>query len=147
MTGPDQIRDFTLRMEPKQFRIDSDVFQAPAILSPVTLAKLAKLHASMALTDTSKDVEKTLRQVGDMFKLLLPGKSGERFVERLMSDTEPIDITRQALPALYWLMEEYGLRPTEPSSPSSNGSATDSTPNDGTSSTAGASPATSTTSS
>lgn len=141
MTGPDPIKDFTLPLEPKQFRIDEDLFNAPAILSPVTLAKLAKLHTQMAQTDIGQDVEGTLRQVGHMFQLLLPGSSGKRFAERLLSEEEPIDLQRQAMPALYWLLEQYGLRPTELSSSSPTGMATetDNTQNGGISSTAGAS--------
>ena len=139
MTGP-AIKDFTLaNMEPKQFQIDNDVFKAPAIMSPVTLAKLAKLHTELSVDATN--VEQTLRQLGAMFKLFLPGPSGERFAERLQSETEPLDIQRQVMPALYWLLEQYGMRPTRPSSPSPNGltdEPTD-TPNGGISSTAGAS--------
>jgi hypothetical protein len=151
MTQPtdDGTRDFTIPMEPKRFRIDEDVFQAPAIISPIALKKLSALHASLgdvgALTN---DLDRTLDIVGDLFGLLLPGPSGGRFKERLLSEEEPIDLQRQALPALYWLLEEYGMRPTQPSSASPSGS-TDGpmdTPSGGTSSTDGASPETSTTS-
>lgn len=139
MTEP---RDFTLPMEPKQFRIDQDVFNAPAIMSPIALKKLAKLHADLAGEDLTQDIDRTLDRVGEMFAIFLPGESGVRFQARLLSETEPIDLTRQALPILYWLLEEYGMRPTGPSSPSLNGltdGQTD-TPNGGMSSTDGASP-------
>jgi hypothetical protein len=145
MTEP---RDFTLPMEPKQFRIDADVFKAPAIISPVALKKLSALHAELG-DGVGANIDQSLNLIADMFAILLPGPSGERFKERLLSETEPIDLQRQALPALYWLLEEYGVRPTEPSSPSPNGSTdgqTD-TPNGGTSSTDGASAETSATSS
>jgi hypothetical protein len=140
MTEP---RDFTLPMEPKRFRIDEDLFQAPAIISPIALKKLAALHAELGDgTAIATDIDRSLDLIGDMFAILLPGPSGVRFKERLLSETEPIDLTRQALPALYWLLEEYGMRPTGPSSPSPAGSTdgqTD-TPNGGTSSTDGATP-------
>ena len=142
MTGP-AIKDFTLaNMEPKQFQIDNDVFKAPAIMSPVTLAKLAKLHSQLSADpDVATNVEQTLHQLGAMFKLFLPGPSGERFAERLQSETEPLDIQRQVMPALYWLLEQYGMRPTQPSSPSPNGLTDEPTDtlNGGISSTAGAS--------
>jgi hypothetical protein len=156
MTKPDQgIRDFTIHREPIQFRIDDDVFRAPAILSPVALKTLAVMHASLGDgTELTRDVGRAIDLVADMFVMLLPGPSGRRFGERLRSlgreadpeadpplpaDPLPIDLQRQALPALYYLLECYGLRPTMPSSPSPDGSTDGSTntPNDGTSSTDG----------
>lgn len=145
MTEP---RDFTLPMEPKVFRIDDDLFKAPAIISPIALKKLAGLHAQLGDgAAVAADIDRSLNLIGDMFTILLPGESGIRFRERLLSETEPIDLTRQVLPILYWLLEEYGMRPTQPSSPSPSGSTdgTTDTPNGGTSSTDGASPETSTT--
>lgn len=152
MTEP---RDFSLPMDPKPFRISPDDFEAPPLLAPMVLLNLARLHGE--LTDLA-DIEKTLTLVSDMFAMLLPGPSGQRFRARLLTegraadpdadpprlepDPPPIDLTRQALPVLYWLLEEYGIRPTGPSSPSPNGSTdgqTD-TPNGGMSSTDGASP-------
>jgi hypothetical protein len=161
MTEPtnevEEIRDFTLPMKPHRFKIDVDVFAAPAILSPVTLQRVARLHADMGSrgvdTSSPEAIERTMVLIGDMFKILLPGPSGKRFAARLQADgsepdlkvmadaydtdsastaeliakgaipeneivyLQPIDLTRQALPALYWLLEQYGLRPTRQSSP------------------------------
>lgn len=149
MTEPDTngVRDFTIRRDPIQFRIDDDVFKAPPIISPVALVKLGKLHTDMGdEANITRDVEATLQRVGDMFTILLPGPSGQRFKERLLSEDQPIDLQQQAIPALYWLLERYGLRPTQPSSPSPTGSTDGQTndPNDSTSSTDGASPTEST---
>ena len=150
MTGPaveitpdGEVKDFTLAAQPKRFRIGDDQFQAPAIMSPKALVKLGKLHAAMVESGAgeTRDIEAMLTRVGEMFRLFLPGPSGERFDERLQSETEPIDLQRQAIPIMYWLMEQYGMRPTQPSSPSPNGltdEPTD-TPSGGISSTAGAS--------
>lgn len=144
MTEPDQgIRDFTIKREPIQFRIDDDVFKAPAIISPIALRKIAAMYAEMGdITSLGNDIEQTLNVVGQIFAILLPGASGARFKERLLSEEEPLDLNAQVIPALYWLLEQYGMRPTQPSSPSPDGS-TDgqtNTPNDGTSSTDGPSP-------
>ncbi len=154
---PDQIRDFTIPMVPKQFRVDDDVFKAPAIMSPIAMKKLAGLHAELGdVGSLSNDVGRAIGITAELFTVLLPGPSGRRFKERLLSegreadpddgrpDADPpiIDLMQQAIPILYWLLEQYGLRPTEPSSPSPAGSTdgqTD-TPNVGTSSTDGASP-------
>lgn len=149
MTQP---RDFSLPMEPKPFRLDPDDFTAPAILPPMVLKRLAGMHSELGDVSTIgvDNLEQILTKVGDMFAMLLPGAPGERFRARLLTeggaeDPPPIDLVRQALPVLYWLLEEYGMRPTGPSSPSPSGStdATTDTPNGGTSSTDGASPTTS----
>lgn len=158
-----QIRDFSLPMDPVRFRIDPDTFDAPALLSPMALKKAAALHTQLgAMDDVGSDIDRTLNLVADMFAVFLPGRSGALFKARLLTegrdadpdngrpdpDPPPIDLTRQALPVLYWLLEQYGLRPTGPSSPSPNGS-TDGqmdTLNGGTSSTDGVLPATSDTS-
>ena len=71
---------------------------------------------------------------------------GAEFHQGGEDDPPPIDLMKQAIPAMYYLMECYGLRPTKPSSDSPAGS-TDgqtSTPSAGISSTAGASPTEST---
>jgi hypothetical protein len=152
MTGP---RDFSLPMDPKPFRIDPDDFEAPPLLAPMVLRNLGRLHTELG---DQADIEKTLTLVSDMFAMVLPGPSGERFRARLLTesraadpetgrpaDPPPIDLVRQALPVLYWLLEEYGIRPTEPSSPSPNGSTdgAQDTPSGGISSTDGASAETS----
>lgn len=163
---PPMTRDFSVSMDPKPFRIAPDDFEAPPILAPMALKKLARLHSELGdLGDVGSDIDRTMNLVGSMFDILLPGSSGTLFRARLFSegraadpdadpprleaDPPPIDLMRQVLPLLYWLLEEYGMRPTGPSSPLLNGSTdgqTD-TPNGGTSSTAGASQEVSTTSS
>lgn len=156
------IRDFSLPMDPVRFRIDPDTFDAPALLAPMALKNAAAMHAQLGdLGDLSSDMERTLRLVADIFAVFLPGTPGVRFRARLLTegrdadpnadpprleaDPPPIDLTRQALPVLYWLLEQYGMRPTGPSSPSLNGSTDGQTdiPNGGISSTAGVSPETS----
>lgn len=127
----DGVRDFTLPMKPHKFKIDDDTFSAPAVMSPVTLQRMAGMHASLSSTDasTADGITVMLNAFAEIFKILLPGPSGVRFVERLKSDggdenTPPIDLTRQAMPAFYWLLEQYGLRPTQQSSPSPSDSGT-----------------------
>ena len=140
-------------------------FDAPAILSPIALKKAADLHAELGGAELTTDIERTIRLVADIFAVFLPGTAGDRFRARLLTegrdadpnaepprleaDPPPIDLTRQALPVLYWLLEQYGMRPTGPSSPSPNGSTDGQTGtlNGGISSTAGASPEVSATSS
>jgi hypothetical protein len=152
MTQPDAaVPDFTIPRPPHQFTIDSDLFLAPGFLAPFTLKKLAREVGLLGdLNNLSGDVEAVVKAIdaaGAVMATLMPGPSGQLFRARLFSeggpdDPLPIDLMKQAIPALYYLLECYGLRPTVPSSPSSDGS-TDgqtSTPSEATSSTAGVSP-------
>lgn len=139
MTEPTPIRDFTLPMEPIRFRVDQDEFTAPAFLSPVVLKRFAARFAEVQplLANPMADIEAAMNGFADLFVTLIPGESGQRLHDRLLSEDHPIDLTRQALPILFFLMESWGLRPTQPSLSSPDGSAT---PSEDTSSTAGASP-------
>lgn len=157
MTEPDaasQVPDFTIRREPHRFTIDDDTFSSPPILSAVALKRFAADAATVSdvgALNTLETVVKAIEVVGLIMSILMPGASGQRFRERLESEggedqPTPIDLVKQALPAMYYLMECHGLRPTVPSSPLSPG-LTDgrmTIPSDGTSSTAGLSPAEST---
>ena len=146
----DGVRDFTIRREPVRFRIDDDVFQVPNTLAIPKLRKLAGLHAELGntatLMSTDAGIDMLLEITSRMFELIIGGEHGKRFVARLNSggdleDPAPIDLMKQAMPVLFFVLESYGLRPTEPSSASLPGS-TDgqtATPSDGISSTDGAS--------
>lgn len=135
MTGPS---DFTIPRDPKPFILGGKAYLAPPLLSATKLQKLGRLHerfqdaanTGATLADRLGPMIETL---AEMFRLLIPGQDGQRISARLtvglteISDAEedaldPIDLTREAVPAIYWLLEQYGLRPTRPSSPSSNGS-------------------------
>ena len=139
MTEPAHVRDFTLPMEPIRFRVDEDEFAAPAFLSPVVLKRFAAKFAEVQplLANPMADIDAAMTGFADLFVTLIPGESGQRLHDRLLSEDHPIDLTRQALPILFYLMEQWGLRPTAPSSSSPDGSPTLS---EDTSSTAGASP-------
>jgi hypothetical protein len=153
-TIPGRSADFTIRRDPHTFTIDDDTFKAPAILSQITLRRIVG-----SLTDlgdlgnlTVEKMPQALEAVGRVVGALMPGPSGRRFVDRLNADPDdideatgepkvpPIDLMRQAIPALMFLLECYGLRPTAPSSTSSDGSTDGSTQSGGESSEAGASP-------
>jgi hypothetical protein len=157
MTAPDAaaydaegVRDFTVPRSPHRFRIAPDVFTAPARISAHTLRAAARLHGSLGDLDMSTDegLGAALTAVAEVMKVLLPGASGERFAQRLLADgadeaTPAIDLQAEALPVIYWLLEQYGLgRPTVPSSdlPAGSTASTTGDPNDSTSSTDGVSP-------
>ena len=170
MTEPDaassQVPDFTIHREPITFRIDDDIFSAPAFTAPFTLKALAAEAASVGDVGNLTDVQSVIKAMDSLGKImgaLMPGPSGQLFKRRLESqgrperqdeetgevlpaDPPPIDLMGQAIPAFYFLLERKGLRPTVPSSGSPAGSTGEqtSTQSDGTSSTDGLSPMAST---
>lgn len=137
---------------PKAFVLDGETFTAPAKLSAKTLRKIAALRGDFGSLRAEDDIDKIFDVVSRVYALFLPGDDGRRFLARLNADAEedpdvvPIDLMAEAVPILYWLLEQYGLRPTKPSPASPAGLTDDpmATLNDGTSSTDGASPSEST---
>lgn len=132
--------DFTVDRTAHPFRLGGVDYEAPGIIGGPTLKKAAAL--SQSLTNTG-DGEPGIAvdKIGEAFAVLIPGPVGHAIRDRIANDEEnPIDLQREALPAFYWLLEQYGLRPTQPSSNSDDGSTLTTIPNEDTSSTDGASP-------
>ncbi len=147
MTAPDaaqpEVKDFTKRRPPIVFRIEPDEFRAPSMLGGYTLQKIGALYTNIASLelDVQTDpeaVERVVNVIADAMRLLMPGPSGKRFAERLLSDGDPgdpeadpprvpapppIDLMGEAMPAFFYLIEAYGLRPTLPPSALPAGSA------------------------
>lgn len=144
MTAPDMM-DFSLPDEPIRFRIAPDEFEAPPVIPAKTLRRFASL--ATALGQSGDDMDAVIDNLANAFRALMPGEHGERFAARLLSDgapgsPPPLDLQRQVMRAMVYLLERYGLRPTQPSSASSDGSQDGlaSILSDGTDSTDGASP-------
>lgn len=169
VTDADGIRDFSITAA-RPFRIGSDVFTPPPVMGSGGLRQLATMYGKFnevsALSATDGDnIDTMLSIVTKMFRTLLPGPDGTLFIRRLTSlgrpedptgedsedgqphpaDPEPVDLIRQAIPIMLYMLEEYGLRPTTPSLGSATGSTTETDPSGSTSSTAGASASESTT--
>jgi len=137
--GDDGIKDFSIPDKPKPFRIGplpDDVFEAPPIIAPVTLVNLPNLMRQLGGIGAIKDADdakQVMEGVKSVFRELLTTESGERFTARLDSKDRPVDLMRQIIPIVQWMLEVYGLRPTQVSS-----SSPESSEADGTSSTDGA---------
>lgn len=131
------IKDFTLPDKPKPFKVDEsgEVYVAPPLLPPSTLVAMVRAAKSIATLLAAGDEEGLITGLGSVFTEILDEETGPLFVSRLSDKKRPVDLKRQVMPILQWLMEEYGLRPTTPSSDSST---TSTTAADGTPSTAGA---------
>lgn len=131
----DGIRDFTQRVDVK-FRIDDDVFVGVPGVPGLALLRFGTLFDGMTESQFAADP----KALNEMMKLVLTDESAELFLARMDSREKPISLG-QMMDVLPWLMEKYGMRPTEPSSDSQPGSPS---PDGGTSSTVVASPSAST---
>lgn len=129
-----EIKDFTIKEKRIKFKIDDDIFEATRILGLPLMQDLVKVTKTMSKMSESGDYS----AISAIFDELLLPHSAERFGERLKAKgDDAIDVKAQLLPVLYYLLEKFGLRPTQLSSESSTGSpdATDGTPStDGSSS-------------
>jgi hypothetical protein len=117
--GEIEIKDFTLKTKRFGFKIDNDKFIAHAALGLPTMQELSKVTKNLGEAIRSGDYE----PITDIFRELLEDKSAQRFAQRVVAKGEDaIDVKKQLMPILYWLLEKYGLRPTQLSSVSSTGS-------------------------
>lgn len=86
MTEPDAaVKDFTIHREPIRFRIDDDVFAAPAIISSITLQRVGALAAELQGLQIDDNSAKAVEVAGRAIGTLMPGPHGKRFVARLNS--------------------------------------------------------------
>lgn len=126
-------RDFTKQRKRLDFTIDDDTFEAAAALPGDVFAEFVTLYNSTGDTETYQQQHDMLKQALNL--ALLP-ESWQRFSDRLQDKSRPID-DDQMSDVVLWLLEEYGMRPTQPSPNSSDGSAS---PESGTSSMASTPP-------
>jgi hypothetical protein len=135
--APTAARDFSRTRKRLNFTIDGETFEAAAGLPGDIYAEFVTTYNSTQEAETYQEVHDSLKRA---LSIVLLDESYERFQARLRDKTRPID-DDQASDVVIWLMEEYGMRPTQPSQPSSDGPAS---PESGTSSTESTQPAEST---
>lgn len=121
---------FTVAREPIELEIGGEEFTAPAVLPAVVLGEILDQQAALSNFDPQAPdrLEAMLKVLATIFDLILVPESASRFRDRLYSRDNPFDLTREVLPVVYALIEEYTDRPTQLSPSSSNGSATAGTP-------------------
>lgn len=122
----EEIKDFTMR-KTVRFRIDDDIFHGVPDIPALDLMKFGSMFDGL----TESQVASNPDAFTELFRLVLDASSADVFMSRMGDKTKPIGLG-QVMAILPWLMEEYGLRPTQPSSTSSDGSENQ---DDGTSST------------
>lgn len=115
-TGAPPVKDFTRERKRLQFRIDDDLFEAAAALPGRVLTAFAVRFADVSKAPT----EQQMQIFADALSMVLLPESNARFQKRFEDLENPIEL-EQASDVIMWLMEAYGLRPTQPSSPSSSG--------------------------
>lgn len=111
-------KDFTKKKKRVEFKLDDDVFVAPSVLPVPVLQELAE--AADGLKTAGASAGETLAKVVGVFDIILAEAPAARLRERIKSKDEPVDL-EQITDIMLWLLEVYGLRPTEPSSDSSAG--------------------------
>lgn len=120
------IQDFSLNRKPIRFQIDGEKFDGVNALSPDVLQALALAAENIAgdENDDALDVLKTLpEKLNALVRIcnsVLKPESATRFAK--LAPT--LDLQEQIVPLMMWLLEKYGLRPTEVSSGSSQSSQT-----------------------
>lgn len=147
-----EIKDFTRKAEPIEFKIDDDIFVARRRLNGGAAMKFAKWAESLGSTT---DVAVAAEMLKKFFRMTLTKHSYRRMSERIDAtldsskididdldvgpddeedeeDRDALDIMTLGSDVLPWIMEQYGLRPIEASPDSSDGQLP---PGDGTNST------------
>jgi hypothetical protein len=117
-----EIKDFEFSPDPKRFRMYKDdefIFEAMPVIPIGLLDRLKNLRKITADSDDSAEM------VLDFFdQVLLPGSSIELRKRATEPSKFPFGINHMQ-PIMEWLMEAYGMRPTQPSSDFSSGSVTE----------------------
>jgi hypothetical protein len=127
-----KFKDFTLDAPEIKFAINGEKFDASPALSATLLQQISDIVDAFGEDDKSSTMFDKINRLIEFCDAILIGDSKERFAK--LAPT--LDLQRQIMPLLYWLLEAYGLRPTEVSSDSSSTSPTET---DGTTSTDGSS--------
>ena len=110
------MKDFTRPKKDVGFTIDADKFDAVPAIPADTLLDMTTEFEAMDEADPKQAI-KAMLTVLEQF--LLP-RSFARFRERMGSKTEPIEFP-QVQEVIFYLLEEYGMRPTVQSSGSADG--------------------------
>jgi hypothetical protein len=121
MTSEVRFKDFTDTSEPIRFRINDDVFEAPSVLPVPVMQQLASAAAD--LKSQGSDAQ-ALESIVHVFDVILVDESATLFRTRVNSKANPVGI-KQIIDIMMWLLEVYGLRPTDQSSVSSDSSETE----------------------
>jgi hypothetical protein len=111
VNGIVEIKDFSFSPDPKRFKINNDVFEMAPVF-PLGLIENIGKYQKLG-SDPSVIVPAIIEFLDELF---LP-HSSQLFKERL--DNKTIGF-QHIMPIFNWVLEVYGLRPTQQSLPSSD---------------------------
>lgn len=117
MTETVEFKDFSRPERRVTFKVGSYEYEAVAAV-PLGLAfDMARISRTFG----GDDSEAKLNSLWQFFDAALIGDGGQQIQKQAYDKTDPLDMN-QLMNIMQWLLEVYGLRPTEPSSISSTGS-------------------------
>ena len=117
MSDDVRFKDFTKKRKPVFFTVEGERFDCyPAIALP----------SLQEIVEVSRDfsTEKAVESFAAFFAVVMDEGNAARMEVLLRDKVNPLD-QEQAVEIMQWLLEVYGLRPTQPSSESVLGSPTD----------------------
>jgi len=121
-----RFKDFSLDRPAIKFSIDGQKFDALPAISITLMQDVANVMSKFSDDDEDginmTNATEILDTISMMIDRLLETESAERFKVLLPR----LDLVAQVIPLFMWLLEAYGLRPTQPPSPSSELSPTES---------------------
>ena len=123
-----EYRDFSRQSKQIKFTVGEQEYEAVPALGLGLAVEMSNIGKTFAGGEGLERVE----ALWEFFGGILQGDGADRLKQQAHSKIDPLDI-KQLMDIMNWLLEVYGLRPTQPSNDSSTGSS-----DDGKSSTAGA---------
>lgn len=117
----DGIADFTPTHTRVRFKVGDDVFTGKRDIPTMVAMRFAAKAATVEDLDAAQVDDAAMAQMIEIVRMMLTKESADLFVERLDDEENPIGIGTftKLIP---WLMEQYGMRPMEPSLDSQDGS-------------------------
>lgn len=113
--GIARFKDFTGDSDPIQFKIRDEVFTALDDIPLAHFGRLAELGDDLTNSDADNAVDRFLT----LFSKLLEPESYARFEKAVKGESATVIGISRVKDIIPWLMEQYGLRPTEAPSGSS----------------------------
>jgi len=123
-----EYRDFSRQSKQIKFTVGEQEYESVPALGIGLAVEMSKIGKTFAGGEGLERVD----ALWEFFGGILLDDGADRLKKQAHSKTDPLDV-KQLMEIMNWLLEVYGLRPTEPSTPSSTGSS-----DGGTSSTDGA---------
>jgi hypothetical protein len=115
----DGVRDFSAPRKKVVFRMEGDLFHGVPDLPGEAMLELAEQFSQI---EQMKIGDPRMRElVHQQMRLVLVDEDYEVYARRLSDRKDPISLS-QTLQVIPWIVEQYGLRPTQPSSDSAPGS-------------------------